>query len=487
MSSYREQRRADAAAQAEQSLKAAEVRAAQEREDRRLEVEAQLKARELKAEQQRADAAAAEERKAARQREADERAARLAKQSRSDKQAAKKVKQAARAERKAARQQSLTPGNVYRTGTLALVTASALGSMPAQILHFAHMSPMLLPLPFAIEGAAWVMAAGVAYADERGLPGWVRWALRGFVLAAAGFAASINYGYGKNIAGLSEADQTTAGIGLAAVSLLGPLLFEVRQWVGTLSAKTGTAEEKKRRREEKKAEAQRREHLARRRKDHKDIAKEADRLLSAMPYGAITEEEAFSTAWQIKHGAQQGLSADVFSRVTNARVQLGAAFELGEHVRPELVRSGMLASAYNPLPGRLAQGIPTLGPSVPLPALQRSSEGATALAGIGMYGTEGASEKARENAIQKPGGNTDGNAGGNGPRGRSDEELEALLPKALKVAAELVAEGNQISAAALSKRVGIRRDDARRLRDRVIAERKLKLVDGQGADAAVGA
>lgn len=95
-----------------------------------------------------------------------------------------------------------------------------------------------------------------------------------------------------------------------------------------------------------------------------------------------------------------------------------------------------------------------------------------------MYGSEAASGNARENASEKDGGSTGGNASGNGPRGRSDEELEALLPKALKVAAELVAEGNQISAAALSKRLGIRRDDARRLRDRVVAERKLKLVDG---------
>lgn len=330
------------------------------------------------------------------------------------------------------------------------------------------------------------MAAGVAYADERGLPGWVRWALRGFVLAAAGFAASINYSYGAQMEGLSEGDATTAGIGLAAVSLLGPLLFEVRQWVGTLSAKTGTAEEKKRRREEKKTEAERQEHLARRRKHHKDIAEEADRLLSALPLGSITEEEAFGAAWQIKKGTQQGLSAEIFAQVTDARVQLGAAFELGEHVRPELVRAGMLARLYNPLPGRLSEGIPSLGPTVPVPALKKAPEGATALAGIGVYGSEGASEKVREKASEGAAGNTGGNASGNGARGRSDEELEALLPKALKVAAELVAEGAQISGAALSKRLGIRRDDARRLRDLVIAERKLKLVEGQ-ADAVVGA
>lgn len=103
-----------------------------------------------------------------------------------------------------------------------------------------------------------------------------------------------------------------------------------------------------------------------------------------------------------------------------------------------------------------------------------------------MYGSESASEKACENASGKASGNAGDDASGNGRRGRSDEELEALLPDALKVAAELVAEGNQISAAALSKRLGIRRDDARRLRDRVVAERKLRLIDGD-ADTAVGA
>ena len=91
-----------------------------------------------------------------------------------------------------------------------------------------------------------------------------------------------------------------------------------------------------------------------------------------------------------------------------------------------------------------------------------------------MYGSDTASEKAREKASGKAG----DDASGNGRRGRSDEELETLLPDALKAAAELVAEGNQISAAALSKRLGIRRDDARRLRDRVIAERKLRLIGG---------
>lgn len=261
MSEYREERRADHAAEAEQ---------------------------------RRIDAAAAEERRMVRQRADDERAARLREQQSADKVRARQARADARSARKAARGVALTAGNVYRKGTLALVTASALGSLPAQVLHFVHISPMLLPLPFAIEGAAWVMAAGVAYADERGLPGWVRWLLRGLVGVAAGFAASINYTYGKGLSGLSESDAATAGIGLAAVTLLGPVLFEVRQWVSTLSASAGEGDQRQRRR-----------HDRRRRRHHKTVAKLADRLLSAAPLGSLPTEDAWARAWSIVHGTDE--------------------------------------------------------------------------------------------------------------------------------------------------------------------------------------
>ncbi|MFB8353457.1 hypothetical protein [Streptomyces niveus] len=246
------------------------------------------------AEQRRIDAAAADERRLVRQRADDERAARLREQQAAERAEARRARADARSARRAARGVALTAGNVYRKGTLALVTASALGSLPAQVLHFMHISPMLLPLPFAIEGAAWVMAAGVAYADERGLPGWVRWLLRGLVGVAAGFAASINYTYGRNLAGLSESDAATAGIGLAAVTLLGPVLFEVRQWVATLSAKSGEGDQRQRRR-----------HDRRRRRHHKTVAKLADRLMSAAPLGSLPTEDAWARAWSIVHGTDE--------------------------------------------------------------------------------------------------------------------------------------------------------------------------------------
>ncbi|MFD3333534.1 hypothetical protein ACFWV1_12940 [Streptomyces sp. NPDC058700] len=203
-----------------------------------------------------------------------------------------------RAARAAKREKNLTPGNVYRKGTLGLVTMSALASLPAQILHFAAIHWMLLPIGPAVEGAAWVMAAGVAYADERKLPAWVRWLLRALSLSAAAFAANINYSYGLSLTehGVSASSAQAAAIGLAAVTLLGPLFFEVRQWVLTLTATAGDP----RKRAEEKARAK---HDRKRRRHHKTVADVADRLMSAAPFGSLKAEDAWTQAWGIVHGS----------------------------------------------------------------------------------------------------------------------------------------------------------------------------------------
>ncbi|MFD3530491.1 hypothetical protein [Streptomyces sp. NPDC058664] len=288
------------------------------------------------AEQRRIDRAAADQRRAERERTADERAARLREQQRAEQQQVTEQqrieKERRRTERAARRSVALTAGNVYRKGTLALVAASALGSLPAQVLHFVHISPMLLPLPLAIEGAAWVMAAGVAFADERQLPGWVRWLLRGLVAVAAGFAAFINYGYGRGLeaAGLSPADAQTAGIGLAAVTLLGPLLFEVRQWVSTLSATAGGGEQREQRR-----------HARRRRRDHRTVAKLADRLLSAAPLGSLTTEDAWARAWGIVHGTEEpGMTPKLHRYAVKSATALAAARRPGADDIRERISAG---------------------------------------------------------------------------------------------------------------------------------------------------
>ena len=264
---------------------------------------------------------------------------------RKDREEAREVKaqkrrdRAARRQARAARREkTLTPGNVYRRGTLALVAASALASLPAQVAHFVRVSLMLLPLPFALEGAAWVMAAGVAYADERKLPAWVRWLLRGLCLSAAGYAAWINYGYGVQTA-------PSVGYGLAAVSLMGPLFFEVRQWVTTL---TFDAAERKRRADAK----ARAKHERKRRRHHKDVVKLARRLVSAAPYGTVSFEDAFAAAWEIKHGTNlPGMTPALHGEKLASRKALAAAMDAANG-SPVSTR-GRLLELLHPAPSAL--------------------------------------------------------------------------------------------------------------------------------------
>ncbi|MGW3451085.1 DUF2637 domain-containing protein [Streptomyces sp. NPDC001076] len=453
--SYREERRADQAAER-----------AQDREDMRLKLEAQLKAKEIAAEQKRADEEAKREqaRKDAEAKRRQEQADKRARQQEKDrKKAARQAKVA-----KLTRWLNANPVTVFVGFVMVCSIVPAVISQIGALSDAGVFVLLAALLSAMLEGTAWALTFMGKQAEDAGRPAGK---YRVATWVTAFLAAAVNYWH------WSEAlpEQTWVAVVFAASSLIAIYLWDMK----THGSHGKTKEERRR-------EKARRQHLKDRRKHHKDIADEADRLVSALPFEAVTDEEAFATAWRIRKGAEPGLSAEVYAAATDARVQLGAAFELGEHVRPELVRAGMLASLYNPLPHRLSEGIPTLGPTLPLPALRRPSEGATALAGIGMYGSEAASEKAREKGSEKASGNAGDDASGNGRRGRSDEELEALLPEALKVAAELVAEGNQISAAALSKRLGIRRDDARRLRDRVVAERKLRLIDSD-TDTAVGA
>ncbi|MFJ7111781.1 hypothetical protein ACIQW4_01205 [Streptomyces albogriseolus] len=282
---WNEQRRLDKAADAEQKRKDADA-----------EAERRLKLRAAEDERRRAN------------RQADKAEARA------EKQQQRREKRERRRERAQAWAKSTRPGVVYQRGTLALVAASVAAALPAQIMHFAALSLWLVTLPLALEGAAWVMAAGVAYADEKNLPAWVRWLLRGLCLTAAGYAAWINYDYGMQT-------NPAVGYGLAAVSLLGPLVFEIRQWVMNLSF---DASEKKKRAHDK----ARAKHDKQRRKDHKDVTKLAKRLVSAAPFGSLTFEDAFVAAWEIFYGtATPGMTPALHAQQLASRRSLTEAMD----------------------------------------------------------------------------------------------------------------------------------------------------------------
>lgn len=429
MSTWQEEQRATKAMKAEQA-----------REDRRLELDAGLKAAEIRAVQKRADDDAKAERArkdadAARRQELADK-----KQRDAEKAAAKLAKAAKRA--KLTRWLKANPSTLFvafvMVASIVPAVISQVGALSGASVNVA-MAGLLAAM---LEGGAWAITFMGKQAEDAGRE-TRKYRIATWATACA--AAGVNFWHGL--------EQYDAHPWVAFV-LGGSSLFAIYIWDMKTHGSHGKTRAEK---QEAKARAK---HLAKRRKDHKFIAKEADRLLSARPYGALTEEEAFETMWRAHKGAEPGLSVELYATATNARVALGAAFEVGEHVRPELLRTGMMAAALSPLPGRLADGLLRLGPVSPLPALTAGSQAPTGQTGIGSYASETPAAQGDGGALVR----------------RSDQELDALLPDAHRAAAELVAEGRSISAAGLAKKLRVRREDGMRLRDLVVGERKLHAV-----------
>lgn len=405
--SYRDEKRADQAAAREA-----------DREDRRLELQTRLEAEKLRAEEKRADAEA----KAERDRKAAE-AKRRQEQADKKQAGAEKAAKKAAAAAKRAKQLRWLKANPATLFVAFVMVASIVPAVVSQVgaLSGANVHVMLAALLAAmLEGGAWAITFMGKQAEDAGRE-TRKYRTATWMTAFA--AAAVNFWHGL------EAYKAHPWV---AVVLGGSSLFAIYIWDMKTHGSHGPTRAQRREAKARKA------HAKARRKDHKDIAAEADKLVSAMPYGAITEEQAFAAAWRIHTGAEPGLSAELYATATNAVLSLGAAFELGEHVRPELLETGLQAARLNPFV-ELAQ----------TPAVQ---------AGIG----DSAPETPARKTVEKP------------VVGRSDEELEVLLPDALAAAAELVAEGLQISATGLAKKLQIRREDAMRLRNRVIEERKLR-------------
>lgn len=344
--------------------------------------------------------------------------------------------------RAARREKTLTPGNVYRKGTLGLVTLSALASLPAQIIHYVSIYWMLFPIGPAVEGAAWVMAAGVAFADERKLPVWVRWLLRVLSLTAAGFAANINYKYGLSLIdhGISEANAHVAGLGLAAVTLGGPLFFEVRQWVLTLTAE---ATDPKKRAEEK----ARAKHEKDRAKKFKRVAERQEQLLLAAPFGTLKPEDAWARAWWDVEGAPVSVTANVIADRLDAEADVSAVLAHAEQSPERIAVELLLADLFGPNGGDgggsgTTTGKPGGGPRGGTPKAR------TTLGGKG----KGPDSSTADTEPQKP---------------LAEADLEAV-----RKLAEALGGKDRLSARNVREAVGCRNEYALRLRDAVRAEKK---------------
>ncbi|MFB6631984.1 hypothetical protein ACFCWY_18975 [Streptomyces sp. NPDC056362] len=395
MSTYREDRRADKAAER-----------AQDREDRRLELEAAAQREALKAEEKRKDADAKR-----RQEQADKKA----------KQAEQAAKKAAAAAKRAKllRWLKTNPATLFVAFVMVASIVPAILSQIGALTGATVAAPMAGLLAAMLEGGAWAITFMGKQAEDAGRePRKYRigtWAV-------ATVAAAVNFWHGLE----AYAAHPWVAFVLGASSL-----FAIYIWDLKTHGSHGKTKEQKQ------ADKARRAHVSARRKHHPEIVEQAVKLQAALPFGVLDDESAFAAAWRIHTGAEPGLSAELYATATTAVLSLGAAFELGDNVREELLETGFKAARLNPF--------------------AELTQTPTSQAGIGSNPPEPPAEKPRET----------------GPRGRSDKELDALLPDALSAAAELVAEGKQISATGLAKKLQIRREDALKLRDRVIEQRRL--------------
>ncbi|MFI8911762.1 hypothetical protein ACIGW4_09105 [Streptomyces sp. NPDC053513] len=395
MSTYREDRRADRAAER-----------AQDREDRRLELEAAAQREQIKAEERRKDAEAKR-----RQEQAD----RKAKQA---EQAAKKAAAAAK-RAKLLRWLKTNPATLFVAFVMVASIVPAILSQIGALTGARVAAPMAGLLAAMLEGGAWAITFMGKQAEDAGRePRKYRigtWAV-------AAVAAAVNFWHGLE----AYAAHPWVAFVLGASSLFAIYIWDLKTHGSHGKTKA-----------QKQAEKARKAHVLARRKHHPEIVEQAVKLQAALPFGVLDDEAAFAAAWRIHTGAEPGLSAELYATATEAVLSLGAAFELGDNVREELLETGFKAARLNPF--------------------AELTQTPTAQAGIGSNPPEPPAEKPRETPA----------------RGRSDEELNELLPDALSAAAELVAEGKQISATGLAKKLQIRREDALKLRDRVIEQRRL--------------
>jgi hypothetical protein len=298
--SWSEQRRLDKAADREQ-----------DRADRRLSIEGRLEAERSRAEEKRKN---------------DEAAAKLKRQRDTEKTKAKTLRKQQRAD---ARKRALNAVTAHMpiAGIPVVATSMAMAwGGQYQAAHAAGFGAYSTGVPIMLEGLTLTLAALTSAAMTARKP---HASLMTWTWVSAFVAAALN-GYGHVIEGSSGAVLKAAVFAIA--SLVGVFL-----WWRVATAHTVT-----RTKEQRANDKARTKHDRTRRRHHKDVAKLADRLLSAAPYGTLTAESAWAQAWELKHGTSR---IGYTPQLRASGVRSAAAYEkaVEADVDPGTIRDRILA------------------------------------------------------------------------------------------------------------------------------------------------
>ncbi|MFJ7963160.1 hypothetical protein [Streptomyces sp. NPDC096324] len=371
-----------------------------------------------------------------------------------DDQAARKAKR---------REQRDENGATFKALVNVVMALGLLAALPAQISYFLGLHRKddkdpgpawtLAPIPFFLELLAWVGVMGTRWAHRKGLPRWPFWLMTAALASVAGY---INLAHGMTEYG------TVAGIALAATSVIGPLLAEVRQFLETKAAEDGRdlkqrAQDRRAAREAAKVEQARqlveKAEDERRRKLFKDEFAEFERIIAAHPTGAIDRETAWAQAWDTMHGLPLSVTAESLASKEAAREAIESV--MNDYGRtPESVAVDLwLAEVFGSNRGDDGPaGTPTGGPS------------------DGPVGGGSRARSERRTETRTP-------LGGKGKqpsRRPVDSDTERPLEEADLTAVRKLAEAlggkDRLSARNVREAVGCRTKYAIRLRDAVTAE-----------------
>ncbi|MCG6497624.1 hypothetical protein [Kitasatospora sp. A2-31] len=278
---------------------------------------------------------------------------------------------------------------------------SVVPAVISQVAALDHADVFLLLavlLAAMLEGTAWALVAMGAKAEHGSRS--TRTYRVGAWLAGA-VAAAINFAHGWQ----QYPDHRWVAAVLALSSLVAVWLTDLQTHGGrrpTRAERKAAAKQQRLEAEKAEAERQAREEHARKRAEHEPQVREiADRLLSAAPYGALAEDDAWRIAWEHQHGVTvPGLTADLLARRIGARARVA---EVSTLPAPADLWPGLPDDPHPALTLPITVG-PSAGPAdsvyldtVPGPlanAWSITADGPESLGGKGLQAPEGTPEAA---------------------------------------------------------------------------------------------
>lgn len=249
-------------------------------------------------------------------------------------------------------------GTRFKVLVNVVMVLGLLAALPAQLSYFLQLHRKgdrdpgyawwMLPVPFFLELLAWVGVLGTQWAHRKGLPRWPFWILTASLASVAGY---INLTHGTAEYGI------VAGVALAATSIIGPILAEVRQLLETQAAAdprslqqraTDKVAAKAKAAAERVTAQMHAAEDAKRREIYPSEFAEYERIITAYPTGAIDRDDAWEQAWHNLHLLPLSITAGTLAAREAARAGIEAI--LGDAGRsPESVAVDLLlAEMFGP-------------------------------------------------------------------------------------------------------------------------------------------